>query len=27
MGKFIKRAIEAYIESAGSYRLPMIWTF
>jgi len=27
MGKFIKRVIEAYIDGAGSYRHPMIWTF
>jgi hypothetical protein len=27
MSKFIKRVIASYIEGAGSYRLPMIWTF
>jgi len=27
MSKFIKRVIGAYIQGAGSYRHPMIWTF
>jgi len=24
---FLKRALEAYIEGAGRYPLPLVWTF
>jgi hypothetical protein len=24
---FLKRALEAYIDGAGRYPLPMLWTF